>query len=117
MKEINIKLTGCGHPKFYDIIKECGELHDAKNADYATSEQPLGNFERVGHWIQYYHLEEMIKTRPALFVAIVYELKQLDAQLKLLSLGTEGKVEGVEKRIRDRTVYSIIEEILYSEGK
>ena len=117
MKEIRMKLKGCGHPKFYEILEEVGNLHDAKNSDYASSDRPLGNFERVAHWIEYYNLGRLLEKNPALFVALVYELKQTDAMFKLLGTGTEGKVEGVKARMRDRTVYSIIQEILYSEGK
>jgi len=42
MKIIKIKVVGCGHPRVYEILQELGLLHDAKNSDYATTEDPLG---------------------------------------------------------------------------
>jgi len=117
MKEIKFKLKGCGHPRFYEILNEHGILHDEKNSDYASSQQPLGNFERVGEWIVKYDLWKLALTRPALFTSIVYMLKQLDAAFKLLGRDEEGQVEGVPKRLDDISVYSIISRILYEENK
>jgi hypothetical protein len=39
------------NPEFHKLLKEIGELHDKKNKDYATAEDPLANLkdcERLG---------------------------------------------------------------------
>lgn len=104
-----------GHPKFYKIIEKLAMLHQNKNRDYATEENPLGNFTRVAEWCKTYKL--ITPGHEAMKVAIIYKLKQLDAYLKLLMTGEEGKVEGIPQRLDDVAVYSIIERILYEEGK
>lgn len=104
-----------GHPRFYEILEELAYLHSEKNADYATSEEPLQNFDRVGDWCKKYKLTT--EDNEDFKVCIIYALKQLDAALKLLMHKEEGKVEGIPKRLRDVAVYSIIAEILYEESK
>lgn len=40
-----------GHPRFYELLKEIGELHSVKNSGYAEADKPLSNFlecERFG---------------------------------------------------------------------
>jgi len=113
MKKIVIKLKGCGHKRFYELLKEEGLLHDLKNTDYASEEDPLGNFHRVGLWIKLYNLNspgmEPVK------IAIIYMLKQLDAALILIGKNKKGQVETVPKRFQDVSVYSKIISILYEE--
>ena len=103
-----------GHPKFYKIIEELAMLHQAKNTDYATLNEPLGNFTRVGELCKKYKL--VTPGHEAMKVAIIYKLKQLDAVLKLLMTNEEGKIEGIPQRLDDVAVYSIIERILYEEA-
>ena len=41
----------CGHPRFYEIIREMERIHSAKNQDYAKKEDPLDNLkqcEKIG---------------------------------------------------------------------
>lgn len=116
MTDIEIKIENLrGHPKFYKIVEELARLHQAKNTDYATEKEPLGNFTRVAEWCIKYKL--ITPGHEAMKVAIIYKLKQLDAALKLLMTGEEGMVEGISKRLDDVAVYSIIERVLYEEGK
>lgn len=116
MKEIKIKLEGCGHPRVYEILQTLGELHDRKNSDYATSEQPLQNFERVGLMCKLWGID-FTSGNEAEKVAFVYMCKQIDAVGKLLGQGTTGEVEDRGKRYDDIAVYSIIAKILFEEGK
>jgi len=37
-----------GHPEFYRLLIKMAELHDKKNMQYATTENPLANFKRCG---------------------------------------------------------------------
>lgn len=113
MKEIKFILEGCGDPKFYKILEEIGILHDNKNKDYATSEDPLQNFRRVAMWCRKYNL--ITKGNELVKVALIYFLKQLDAVLKLLKENQRGMVEGVPQRLNDMVAYSIIARILYEE--
>ncbi len=90
------------------------ELHSAKNADYAENKQPLGNFERVAHLIDYYNLLNApypTKTK----VVIFYLLKQFDCFMNAYGKGKKMKVEGLEDRLRDIEVYTILLEILLNE--
>lgn len=105
------KLFPNGDPRFYEIIIELCQLHNDKNNDYATQSQPLGNFTRVGTWIEDYKL--IVPGRKALKTSIIYMLKQLDAALKLIGNEQKGQVEDAPKRLADIAVYSIIAMILY----
>ena len=104
-----------GHPRFYQILDQIGDLHSRKNRDYATQDDPLQNFRRVGLLCRFYGL--VTPGHEALKVAIIYQLKQWDAALKLLREGQTGMVEGFGERMRDNAVYSIIDEILYEENE
>ena len=91
------------------------DLHNRKNRDYATQDDPMANFKRVGAWGQKYKL--LTPGFPATKVAVLYMLKQVDAAFKLLGDNTEGRVEGVNERLDDVAVYSTIIKILYDEEK
>lgn len=102
-----------GHPRFYEILEELADLHDRKNRDYATPENPLSNFTRVGQMCKQWNL--VTKGFEPTKVAMIYMLKQVDAANKLLGSGEKGGVEGIPERLRDIAVYSILAEILYTE--
>ena len=104
-----------GHPRFYEILEEIGVLHAEKNRDYATTDEPLQNFERVGLLCRLYNL--VTPGHEALKVSIIYQLKQFDASMKLLRDNQTGLVEGFGQRMRDNAVYSLINEILYEEDR
>lgn len=104
-----------GHPEFYSTMIDLMDLHNRKNRDYATKEDPLQNFNRVAKWCREYNL--ITPGNEALKVAIIYCLKQFDAALKLVKENQEGQVEGVPDRLKDVAVYTVIEMILYGEGK
>jgi len=109
------KLFKHGHPMFYEIILSNCQLHNDKNRDYATIDEPLGNFVRVGKWAREYGL--ITEGYEATKVALLFALKQWDAVLKLMRDNQKGKVEGVSERLNDISVYSIIARILYEEEK
>jgi len=103
-----------GDPEFYKIIIDLCELHNDKNADYATKEEPLGNFTRNGQIARMYGL--ITPGNEATKIAILYMQKQVDAAYKLIGRREKGNVEGVASRLNDVTVYSIIARILYERG-
>jgi hypothetical protein len=94
-----------GHPSFLPITVREIELHSAKNHDYAKGGSPLGNFERVSAILALYPKLQLSDMR---VVALVYALKQLDAVLWGLNSDIQHKVEGLNSRLQDISVYSKI---------
>ena len=94
-----------GHPHFISRMVKLIELHSEKNHDYAMGGPPLGNFERVSQIMQLY--PEFPWATPY-GVATCYMLKQLDAYMWQQRTGFKPKVEGVDSRLSDVTVYSQI---------
>jgi len=103
-----------GHQRFYKILDELAELHSRKNSDYASNENPLGNFKRVAHLVDYYNLLNS-PCPTEVKVALIYSMKQLDCFLYALQTGKELKVEGLQERLRDIDAYLILIEILLNE--
>ena len=101
-----------GHPLFYEMTEEENRLHDAKNQDYRSADDPLANFKRVANIMAQY--PKMNWATPE-GVTIIYSLKQMDACLSLLERGYEGGVENVDTRARDIHVYWKILRILHRE--
>ena len=115
LEEVRIMFPN-GHPDFYKKMVELCDLHSRKNHDYASNEDPMSNFNRVGELADTYGIWGW--DTPASFkVATLYMLKQFDAFMNLLKCKKEGKVEGVSDRLGDVTVYSVIMDILYKEGR
>ena len=44
MDTVTIPANWHGHPRFYELWKRMGEIHSAKNHDYAGNDDPLRNF-------------------------------------------------------------------------
>ena len=85
-------------------LEELG-LYGDKNHDYARDGDPNGNFKRVAAIKALY--PGFPDDKP-IGVCITYMLKQLDAAMYMLSKGYEAKVESVDKRLGDISVYSKI---------
>jgi len=102
-----------GHPDFIPMTLKEVSLHSSKNYDYAAGGDPLGNFRRVASILgQYPKLDLSDPT----VVAIVYAMKQVDAVLWMLSQKREGKIEDVNSRLGDVSVYVKLAMILHKEG-
>ena len=65
-----------GHPEFYAILEKMKELHNRKNAQYASSDNPLGNFDRASKLVEKL-LNPKIKNK-ALAYAMILASKQMD---------------------------------------
>jgi hypothetical protein len=105
-----------GHPDFYRMLEEIGELHNKKNFDYADGGEqgPLGNFRRIASIASLYPESQAWNTPTG--VAVTYMLKQLDAALMLLTTGKTSKTgEGLGERFRDVAVYALLAIILDQE--
>ena len=94
-----------GDPRFYALLQELARLHSDKNHDYAKGGKPTGNFDRVAAILALY---PNLKLSDPRVVALVYALKQLDAVLWGLSENITHKVEGLNDRLQDISVYSKI---------
>ncbi len=92
-----------GHPAFLPITVGELHLHSNKNHDYAAGGSPLGNFDRVANILSLYPNLRLSDRR---IVALVYAMKQLDAVLWGLNSNIEHKVEGLNDRLQDISVYA-----------
>lgn len=94
-----------GHPDF--LLQTIGEmeLHSLKNHDYAKGGHVLGNFNRVSTILSMYPGLKL--SDPRVF-ALVLAMKQVDAVLWGLSENIEHKVEGLNSRLDDISVYAKI---------
>jgi hypothetical protein len=94
-----------GHPQFLPITLREMELHSQKNNDYAAGGAPTGNFDRVAAILALY---PKLKLSDRRVVALVYALKQLDAVLWGINSDITHKVEGLNARLQDISVYAKI---------
>ena len=91
-----------GHERFIDLSLREVQLHSDKNHDYSSGGAALGNFDRVAAILKQYPGLELGDRK---VVALVYALKQLDAVLWGLAKGIKHKVEGLDGRLQDISVY------------
>lgn len=102
-----------GHPRFHELLKQIGELHDKKNKDYAEggAEGPLGNFVRCSQIKRRY--PDFDWTSP-FGTAMDFMLKQIDAAFILYNKHGESVTgEPVPSRLLDVAVYALLGIILY----
>jgi hypothetical protein len=98
-----------GHPDFIPLTLHELQLHSDKNHDYAHGGDPLGNFKRRAAILSLYPGLDL--SDPTV-VAMIDQMKQMDAALWQLSQGFEAKVENFDKRQEDVGVYAKIARIL-----
>ena len=94
-----------GDRRFYDILREMGQLHAKKNRDYGTDEDPLANIRAA---------EEF--TIPAWMAALNRE-NDKTVRLKTFCKKRTLANEGVEDSFLDKANYSVLALILYRECK
>ena len=99
-------------PEIKDRYEKASMAVNKKNYDYARGGKPTGNFDRVANILKQYPGLDPADTR---VVALIYLLKQFDAVLWMLAQGYEGDVEGIDKRLEDVSVYSVIIRVLNGE--
>lgn len=94
-----------GHPRFYEILGDMGELHSRKNHDYAGTSDPLKNLRACTR----------IDLKPFMGVMVRLQDKwsRLEEFVKSGKLMVKG--ESVKDTLMDNAVYSILAIILYEE--
>lgn len=102
-----------GHPMFYEILNEMRDLHDRKNAQYASSKDPLGNFRR-GSNISNKLINPKIKNKELAYLLVLMS-KQIDGVMEMLGEGKDNTVEEIEDKLLDMATYSVIGIILRRE--
>ena len=92
-----------GHPYFHELTDHEKDLHGKKSHDYSKGGHPLGNFLRVSEFLKLY--PGLDHTDPAI-IAMIYGLKQLDAYLWIKANKITTKVEGLNERLTDLSIYA-----------
>ncbi len=101
-----------GHPEFYKIVERLKQLHSDKNFQYASKENPLGNFIRTSNLASKLLKDNINKP---LAMAMAFMAKQIDAVYDIVGENKENTVENIEGKFEDIAVYSILCIILYRE--
>jgi len=102
-----------GHPRFYELLDEAADIHDAKNRDYTGNHSPLWNFEFVAQ-----HMKDVYPradVAPAVKVSMTLILVKVARILALLETGTKPKNESLSDSLTDLGIYSFITRILQEE--
>jgi len=92
-----------GSERFHELLKEIGNLHDLKQEDYGTTEDPFANVRGSEDWGVEAWKGAMIRAT--------------DKVKRLQKYAREGKLanEGARDSFMDLAVYSLIALILWEE--
>jgi len=105
------ELCPFGHPNFYEKIVDVAILHNKKNFQYATINNPLGNFKRCGALAS-----KILKPdNKELAIALCYLSKQVDGVYEMVGENKTGTVEELKDKLLDIACYAIICIILNDE--
>jgi len=96
--------TGPGDPRLHELLVEIGELHDRKQEDYGTDEDPFANVRQSEQW--------GIPAWVGAMVRLNDKVKRLQNFAKKGTLANES----AEDSMMDIAVYAIIALILYREA-
>lgn len=113
-KKVDSLVDYHGHPLFYSIVDELKLLHSIKNQQYATKDNPLGNFQRTGKLISKF-LKPGID--PALASCLSLMSKQIDGIFEIVGECKTNTPDSLEDKLRDVAVYSVIAMIIIAELK
>jgi hypothetical protein len=94
-----------GHPEFLKILKEIGDLHKKKGADYGVEDDIFLNIRQSMDW----------GVQP--WVGAMVRAGDKVVRLKAAAMGSDLENEGVEDSLIDLAAYSIIALALYRENK
>ena len=92
-----------GSDRFHELLNELGELHDKKQADYGSDEDPFANVRQSREW----GLDPWVGA----LVRLNDKVQRLKSMVRNGSLNNES----AEDSMRDIAVYSIIALVLKEE--
>jgi hypothetical protein len=98
---MNVDKTG--HPEFYRILQELGNMHEKKGSDYGTGEDPLANVRASTDW-----------GVPA-WIGTLIRANDKVIRLQSAAKGSKLRNEGIEDSLIDLASYAIIALVLYRE--
>lgn len=102
---INLDIyTGPGDPRLHALLREIGFLHDKKQEDYGTDEDPFANVRQSEQWGVPAWVGAMVRLND--------KVKRLQAFAQKGSLANES----AEDSMMDIAVYALIALILYREA-
>lgn len=106
-----------GHPNFYKVLEEVKDLHDIKNRQYASSDNPLGNFFRGSQIVKKLFHPDLQKDpyRLALAYCVVLSTKQFDGLIELVAENKTNTPDSLQEKMRDVLVYMGIAECIESD--
>lgn len=96
------------HPsseRFHALLKEIGDLHDVKQADYGTNDDPFANVRATSDWGVDAWVGSLIRLN--------------DKVVRLKSMVRNGKLnnEPAEDSLKDIAVYALIGLVLFEEQR
>lgn len=94
-----------GDPRFHALLKQIGELHDQKQADYGRDQDPFANVRASEEWGVTPWIGALIRAT--------------DKVRRLQTYANKGSLinEGVEDSLMDLAVYALISLILFREAQ
>ena len=93
------------------MLAKIVELYSKKNKQYATDNDPLGNFHRCGAMAS-----KILKPdNKSLAVCLAYISKQIDGVFEIVGEGKKDCPDELKDKLMDVAVYSIIATILNDE--
>jgi hypothetical protein len=102
--------------RFKEIIDELIALRNKKNSDYASNDDTNGNFKRVAKMAKPLLNPTIPESLHPLVIAMIYELKQTDGVMEMISKNKVSKAESILDKFNDKAVYSVIERMCYEEA-
>lgn len=106
-------LCGCAQPsqaesavplsRFHELLKQIGDLHDKKQADYGTSEDLYANIRASEEW----------GIEP--WVAALFSISEKMRRLRSLVNNGRLQNESADDSMRDIAIYALIALLLYEE--
>ena len=94
------------NPRFHELLKEIAELHDMKNSDYATSDDPLSNF------------KECVKFGVPAWKGCLVRISDKYSRITHLAQKPPAvKSESIVDTLKDMATYCLICVLLFEEEK
>lgn len=102
-KAIDFLLSEAGQIKYRQLAREIADLHDRKQADYGTGDDPFANL----------RASEGFGIPP--WIGAVVRLNDKVTRLKSLIINGKLENESAEDSMLDIAVYALIAKVLYAE--